>query len=74
MEYMLEYVRIAPNKVFASLTTVGSPKYFQFLGRAEHIRAPLAKLRLSSCAEDNVRDVFAPQNYSLTKKEPPKRS
>ena len=42
---------------------MGSPKHFQFLGRAEHIRAPLAKLRLSSCAEDNVRDVFAPQNF-----------
>ena len=35
---------------------MGSPKYFQFWGRAEHIRVPLAKLRLSSCTEDDVRE------------------
>ena len=34
----------------------GVPSNFQFLGRAEHTRVPLAKLRLSSCTLGNVRE------------------
>ena len=38
-----------------SLLYAQGPNNFQFLGKAEHTRAPLAKLRLSSCAEGNAR-------------------
>ena len=41
---------------------MGSPKHFQFLGRAAHIRVPLAKLRLSSCTSDSDREPAHPSS------------